>query len=245
MRLETPARPSTINVNVANNPVPAGFYDEVVIGTGVTFPTAFEFLPDGRMLIAEFRGRVMIAQPGASTPDATPVLTLTNIFDEDVTVGGERGLVNVVADPNFAANGYIYLFYTAASPQRDRVSRFTMTGNTASPASEFVVWQAIANSTSTDHHGGGLDSAQTGRFTSPRETMARPRRRSRSPAITVSFCGSIPTARFRPTTRSSTAPDRTSMPFGRGASAILIGSRSTRSPAASISVTSVRTRLRK
>ena len=41
----------------------------------------------------------------------------------------------------FATNGYIYLFYTAASPQRDRVSRFTMIGNTANPASELVVWQ--------------------------------------------------------------------------------------------------------
>ena len=58
----------------------------------------------------------------------TPVMELPNIFNEDVTVGGERGLVNVVADPDFVNNGYIYLFYTAATPQRDRVSRFTMIG---------------------------------------------------------------------------------------------------------------------
>ena len=57
MLLETPGTSVAINVNVANNPVPGGFYDEVVIGSGVTFPTSFEFLPDGRMLIAEFRGR--------------------------------------------------------------------------------------------------------------------------------------------------------------------------------------------
>ena len=89
-------------------PGSADFRDEVVIGSGLTFPTAFEFLPDGRMLIAEFRGRVLVAQPGASVVDPTPVLDLPNIFLEDVTAGGERGLVNVVADPNFATNGFIY-----------------------------------------------------------------------------------------------------------------------------------------
>lgn len=153
-----------IAVAVANNPVPSNFADEVVIGVGLTFPTAFEFLPGGRMLVTEFRGRVMVVQPGATVVDPTPVLQLPNIFQEDVTAGGERGLVNIVADPDFAGNGYLYVFYTAASPQRDRVSRFTMTGNTASPSSELVVWQAIANSTSTDHHGGGLAFGPDGKL---------------------------------------------------------------------------------
>ncbi len=153
-----------IDVNVANNPVPTGFVDEVIIGSGLTFPTAFEFLPDGRMLVTEFRGRVLVLQPGASVVDATPVLDLPNIFQEDVTAGGERGLVNVVADPDFATNGYFYLFYTAASPQRDRVSRFTMVGNTANPSTEVVIWQAVANSTNTDHHGGALSFGPDGRL---------------------------------------------------------------------------------
>lgn len=153
-----------VGVAVANNPVPPNFQDEVFIGAGLTFPTAFEFLPDGRMLITEFTGRIVVVQPGATTIDPTPVLQLTNFFHEDVTIGGERGLVNVVADPNFASNGYIYIFYTAASPQRDRVSRFTMVGNTASLASELVVWQGAANSTSSDHHGGGLAFGPDGKL---------------------------------------------------------------------------------
>ncbi len=152
------------SIAVTNNPVPPGFRDEVVIGSGLTFPTAFEFLPDGRMLITEFRGRVLVAQPGASVVDPTPVLDLPNIFLEDVTAGGERGLVNVVADPDFANNRFIYVFYTAAVPQRDRVSRFTMNGNVADPASELVVWQAVADSTSTDHHGGGLAFGPDGKL---------------------------------------------------------------------------------
>ncbi len=153
-----------VSVAVQNNPVPGNFQDEVVIGTGLTFPTAFEFLPDGRMLITEFRGRILVVQPGASVVDQTPVTDLPNIFQEDVTVGGERGLVNVVADPSFASNGFVYVFYTAATPQRDRVSRLTMIGNTANPASEFVVWQGVADSSSTDHHGGGLAFGPDGKL---------------------------------------------------------------------------------
>ena len=151
---------------------PANFQNEVVIGSGLTVPTAIEFLPDGRMLIAEFTGRIVIVQPGASSIDATPVLQLINVINEDVTVGGERGLVNVIADPNFAANGFIYVFYTAGNPQRDRVSRFTMTGNTASLSSEFVVWQGVADSNHTDHHGGGMPLARTANSTLPRAITA-------------------------------------------------------------------------
>ena len=153
-----------ISVDVANNQPPGDFRDEVVIGTGLTFPTAFEFLPDGRMLITEMRGRLLVAQPNASVVDAAPVMDLPNVFQEDVTAGGERGLVNVVADPGFATNGFVYLFYTAASPPRDRVSRFTMSGNTADPGSELVVWQGVADSTSTDHHGGALAFGPDGKL---------------------------------------------------------------------------------
>src|SRR3989344_7577362 len=115
---------------------PANFTNETLIA-GLNEPTAIEFLPDGRMLVINRYGSIRIAQAGSTVLDATPVLTITNINTDQ----GERGLVGIAKDPNFSANGYIYVFYTAGSPLRDRVSRFTMTGDTASLASEFVVWE--------------------------------------------------------------------------------------------------------
>jgi glucose/arabinose dehydrogenase len=91
-------------------------------------------------------------------------MQLINVIDEDVKGGGERGLVNILADPNFPSNGFFYLFYTAGTPQRDRVSRFTLVGNTASLDSEVVIWQGAEDSTSTDHHGGGLLFGLDGKF---------------------------------------------------------------------------------
>ena len=39
---------------------------------------------------------------------------------------GERGLLGIAFDPNFATNNFVYVYYTtSASPIHNRVSRFT------------------------------------------------------------------------------------------------------------------------
>ena len=136
--------------------VPAGFQNEIIL-SNLTEPTGAAFTPDGRMLVIERAGAVRVAQPGASQVDPTPLLQLTNI---DIS-GGERGLVGVAIDPGFASNGYYYLFYTAAAPLRDRVSRFTATGNATVPGSELVLWQDV-EAAALYHHGGALELGPNG-----------------------------------------------------------------------------------
>ena len=94
------------------------------------------FLPDGRMLILSRTGsfsRFNLAR----RPSTRRYSHVTNVNTDQ----GERGLTGFALDPNFNTNHYFYLFYTANSPLRDRVSRFTMVGSTATPSSELVVWQ--------------------------------------------------------------------------------------------------------
>src|SRR3989344_334539 len=81
---------------------PQNFTNEILL-TGLTEPTGIEFLPDGRMLVINRYGMIRIAQAGSTTLDSTPVVTLTNIDTDQ----GERGLVGLTKDPNFASNGYI------------------------------------------------------------------------------------------------------------------------------------------
>lgn len=131
-------------------PTPGTFQNQTLI-LGLTQPTAIQFLPDGRMLILERMGTIKVVQSGATAPDTTPFMTLTNINIEE----GERGLSGMALDPNFSTNGYFYIFYTANSPLRDRVSRFTATGNTASLSSEVVVWQDNVDAFYW-HHGGSV-----------------------------------------------------------------------------------------
>src|SRR3954452_12670659 len=83
--------------------LPTGFAESVV-AAGLTNPTQMAVAPDGRVFVAEQGGTLRVIQGGAVLP--TPVLTVAT----DST--GERGLVGVALDPNFAADGLVYVYYT-------------------------------------------------------------------------------------------------------------------------------------
>jgi glucose/arabinose dehydrogenase/PKD repeat protein len=135
---------------------PAGFQNEIVL-SNLSEPTGAAFTPDGRLLVIERAGTIRVAQPGATQVDPAPLLQLTNI---NIT-GGERGLVGLALDPAFASNGYYYVFYTASSPLRDRVSRFTANGNATVSGSELVVWQDTEEA-ALYHHGGSVEIGPDG-----------------------------------------------------------------------------------
>lgn len=85
--------------------LPPGFSQEV-IARGLDTPTAFAFLPDGRILIALKHGIVRLYQDGQLV--ATPFLDI----HERVNDYWDRGLIGLAVDPDFASNGYVYLAYT-------------------------------------------------------------------------------------------------------------------------------------
>jgi PKD repeat protein len=72
----------------------------------------------------------------------------------------------VALDPNFASNGYVYVYYTFQGTDRDRVSRFTArTDNpdVADPASELVILDGILQSAGY-HDGGALHFGLDGKL---------------------------------------------------------------------------------
>ena len=73
--------------------MPTGFVDEIVY-TGLSQPTSFDYLPDGRILILEQKTfRVRIVAGGALA--ASPVLTVPDVNG----AGGEQGLLGIAVDP--------------------------------------------------------------------------------------------------------------------------------------------------
>jgi len=138
---------------------PATQFSNEIILSGLNLPTNILFTPDGRMLIGELGGKILILQPGASAVDPVPFLQLTNIG----TNGGQQGLMDIELDPNFATNGFYYVFYTQQTPNRDRVSRFTAQGNTTVPGSEVVLYQDPQNA-DLEHHGGSIFFGPGGKF---------------------------------------------------------------------------------
>jgi glucose/arabinose dehydrogenase len=82
-----------------------GFHEETVV-PNLSRPTAIDWTPDGRMLIAEQEGRLQVLEPGASSPS-----TVIDLSDR-VNSHGTRGLLGLAVDSHFASNGYAYLLYT-------------------------------------------------------------------------------------------------------------------------------------
>ena len=74
------------------------------------------------------------SRTAACASSRTATLLATPFVTVDVDPNGERGLLGVAFDPAFATNGYVYVYYTATTPNtHNRVSRFTATGDVAVP----------------------------------------------------------------------------------------------------------------
>jgi glucose/arabinose dehydrogenase len=141
--------------NAAAAALPAG-YRETLVATGVSSATAMQFAPDGRLFVCEQGGNLRVIKNGVLLP--TPFVSVT------VNSNGERGLLGVAFDPNFASNQFVYLYYTATSPAiHNRISRFTANGDVAVPASGVVLLDLPALG-ATNHNGGALNFGPDGKL---------------------------------------------------------------------------------
>jgi glucose/arabinose dehydrogenase/chitodextrinase len=153
---QTTSTPVTVTTT---NPV---FTNEVVV-PDISDATTIAFLPDGRMLVGQVSEKILVVQPGAGAPDPTPFLQL-----DPSQLVGEEGIWDILPDPNFSQNGWYYVFYTkgASSHQnKDRLSRFTASGNGTVPGSEVVLWQDSAvDDSDGNHHGASIAIRQDGKL---------------------------------------------------------------------------------
>lgn len=124
--------------------------------TGLRSPTAMTFAPDGRLFVTEQGGAVRVVTADDQLLP-TPFLTLSNVRTD-----GEQGLLGLAFDPAFALNGYVYVFYTTASPRNSRVSRFTANGNVVVPGSEVILFEY--GNYAGNHRGGDIHFGADGKL---------------------------------------------------------------------------------
>ena len=135
--------------------LPTGFAETQI--SGLTSPTAMEFAPDGRLFVCLQGGQLRVIKNGTLLP--------TPFFSLSVDANGERGLLGVAFDPNFAANNFVYVYYTVPSnPRHNRVSRFTANGDVAAANSEVVVLELDNLSSATNHNGGAIHFGPDGKL---------------------------------------------------------------------------------
>ena len=85
-----------------------------------------------------------------------------------VDSSGERGLLGVAFDPNFASNSFVYVYYTtSASPIHNRVSRFTASAanpDVVAAGSEVQLLNLPSLSSATNHNGGAIHFGTDGKL---------------------------------------------------------------------------------
>ena len=136
---------------------PAGFTRNESWITGLSSATAFAQAPDGRLFVAQQGGDLRVVKNGALL--AAPFITLA------VDPAGERGLIGVTLHPNFASNGYVYLYYTTAeNGTHNRISRFTANGDVVAANSELRIADLPGLSTAGNHNGGAMHFGLDGKL---------------------------------------------------------------------------------
>ena len=115
---------------------------------GMTYP------PDGsdRLYVVLQPGRIVFFPNDREVDSAELFLDIRDRVNDR---GEEEGLLGLAFDPQYADNGHLYVYYSASSPRRSVVSRFSVSADgRADPGSERVlleVAQPFAN-----HNGGQI-----------------------------------------------------------------------------------------
>ena len=138
--------------------VPAGFA-ETQYGANVgSSPTAMEFAPDGRLFVCLQGGDLRVIS-------SSGILLATSFVTVPTSANGERGLLGIAFDPDFANNQYVYVYYTViTNPIHNRVSRFTANGDVAVAGSETPILNLDNLSTATNHNGGAIHFGPDGKL---------------------------------------------------------------------------------
>ena len=111
------------------NTLPVGFQDQFVAGYFV-LPTAFDFLPDGRILVVEKDlATVRLVVNGVVKP--TPILTVPDVNTDDYG----RGLMGIAVDSSWPVRPYVYLGFTRTPGNVCYLSRWKATGDLSNPSS--------------------------------------------------------------------------------------------------------------
>ncbi len=133
-----------------------------IVTSGLGFPVAITNAADGsgRLFLTDKSGFIRIWN--GSQLLSTPFLDVSAL----ISMGAEQGLLSVAFHPNYASNGFFYVYYTdTASPTYNLViARYHVSAgdpNQADPNSAMIVLQ-VPHPINTNHNGGQLQFGADG-----------------------------------------------------------------------------------
>lgn len=124
-------------------------YQVETVAEGLNYPWSITFLPSGEALVTERSGQ--LRRLTGSGLDSTLVEGVP-----EVAVGGQGGLFDVMADPNFADKQLIYLSYAHSTPEGKTTRVAQATYRDGSLINLKVIFEALPRSGTSRHFGGRM-----------------------------------------------------------------------------------------
>jgi MYXO-CTERM domain-containing protein len=129
----------------------ADAFDVTVAGESLSQPTDIAELPDGRLVITERLGGVVVVQPDGTQIDSGTI-TVQPDFQE-------QGLLGVVADPDFATNNMLYFYASVGNdlPNKHKVYKIPLGADGMLASSrDTIISMGLLGSDFGNHNGGGM-----------------------------------------------------------------------------------------
>ncbi len=121
-----------------------------VLASGLRLPWSMAFAPNGDMLIVEKAGGLRLFRDGVLSPNAI------SGGPDDVMVSADSGLHDIALDPDFAANGQVYIAYASGDVGANRLAvwRARLEGDRLVDGR--VIFRATPEKKGPSHPGGRL-----------------------------------------------------------------------------------------
>lgn len=124
-------------------------YRVEVLATDLPQPMELELAPDGRIFYNEIGGSLKVWKPELKVSVLCGKLP---VFTQQ-----ENGFLGFALDPQFSKNQWIYCLYSPADFSGQRLSRFTMKGDTLDLESEKIVLSFEEQRLQCCHHAGSVE----------------------------------------------------------------------------------------
>lgn len=132
-------------------------FAKTILTQGTLFePTEMAVLPNLDVVIVQRRGEIMLYKNRTNQLEQIGYLNVYFKTKGPSVGNAEEGLLGVAADPDFARNNYIYLFYSPADTSVNRLSRFKLVNDKIDSESEKVILQFYSQREICCHTGGSI-----------------------------------------------------------------------------------------
>ena len=134
-------------------------FSKVVLEEKLDEPMELTVLPDNRVLFIERKGNVKLYSPATGKVKVIAKIPVnTKVTDKEGKVGNdEGGLLSLTKDPNFAKNGWIYLYYSPEGKEAKNIlTRYQLKGDELVMDSKKVFLEVATQREISGHAGGSL-----------------------------------------------------------------------------------------